>query len=173
MVLGEIKNMLKCKFYSKEIGKCLFDGPPDDCPYQDDYSKCNCFKPIKESKKESKNMKNRKSYSNHICKYYWNDSCHYSEKVFGGSPASCHCVNDFENNCICFEPSIEYEKESYSKKEQKIEINLKEIKQDAVTQFVNLVDKKLDYYDRHNIKLSAFYLSSMMKEVLHELGYED
>ena len=184
-------------------------------------------------------MKNRKSYSNNICKYYWNDSCHYSEKVFGGSPASCHCVNDFENNCICFEPSIEYEKESspYSlnstevkvlsklfkeyikdhdkleklvetfesylsnaskspanaegkcddedtlyrimkeriedKKEQKIEINLKEIKQDAVTQFVNLVDKKLDYYDRHNIKLSAFYLSSMMKEVLHELGYED
>lgn len=118
-------------------------------------------------------MKNRKSYSNHICKYYWNDSCHFSEKVFGGSPASCHCVNDFENNCICFEPSIEYEKESSSKKEQKIEVNLKEIKQDAVTQFVNLVDKKLDYYDRRNIKLSAFYLSSMMKEVLYELGYEE
>ena len=169
----EGKYIMKCKFYSEKIDKCLFDGPPDDCPYQDDHSKCNCFKPIKENKKESKNMKNHKSYSTHICKYYWNDSCHYSEKVFGGSPASCHCVNDFENNCICFEPSIEYEKESYSKKEQKIEINLKEIKQDAVTQFVNLVDKKLDYYDRHNIKLSAFYLSSMMKEVLHELGYED
>lgn len=57
-------------------------------------------------------MKNHKSYSTHICKYYWNNSCHYSEKVFGGSPASCHCVNEFENNCICFEPSIEYEKES-------------------------------------------------------------
>lgn len=54
-------------------------------------------------------MNKCKSYSNHICKYYWNDSCHYSEKVFGGSPASCHCVNDFENNCICFEPSIKYE----------------------------------------------------------------
>ena len=36
---------MKCKFYSEEIGKCLFDGPPDDCPYQDDPSKCNCFKP--------------------------------------------------------------------------------------------------------------------------------
>ena len=117
-------------------------------------------------------MKKCKSYSECICKYYWNDSCHYSEKVFGGPSASCYYTNDFEN-CICFEPSIKYEKESYSKKEQKIEINLKEIKQDAVTQFVNLVDKKLDYYDRHNIKLSAFYLSSMMKEVLHELGYED
>ncbi len=103
---------MKCKCYSEEIDKCLFDGPPDDCPYQDDHSKCNCFKPIKENKKESKNMKNHKSYSTHICKYYWNNSCHYSEKVFGGSPASCHCVNDFENNCICFEPSIEYEKES-------------------------------------------------------------
>ena len=37
--------MMKCKFYSEEIGKCLFDGPPDDCPYQDDPSECNCFKP--------------------------------------------------------------------------------------------------------------------------------
>lgn len=56
---------------------------------------------------------------------------------------------------------------------QKIKINLKEIKQDAVTQFINLVNNKLDYYDKHNIKLSAFYLSSMMKKALHELGYED
>lgn len=60
-----------------------------------------------------------------------------------------------------------------SKKDQKIDITLKEIKQDAVTQLVNLVNKKLEYYDKHNIKLSAFYLSSMMKEALHELGYED
>ena len=56
---------------------------------------------------------------------------------------------------------------------QKIDITLKEIKQDAITQLVNLVNKKLEYYDKHNIKLSAFYLSSMMKEALHELGYED
>ena len=58
-------------------------------------------------------MKNCKFYSNHICNYYWNDSCHYSEKIFGGPPASCYYVNDFEN-CICFEPPIEYEKESFS-----------------------------------------------------------
>lgn len=95
--------MMKCKFYSDEIGKCLFDGPPDDCPFENN-----------------------------------------------------------EDNCTCFEP-----------KEQKIEINLKEIKQDTITQFVNLVNKKLEYYDKHNIKLSAFYLSSMMNEALHELGYED
>lgn len=56
---------------------------------------------------------------------------------------------------------------------QEIKIDLKEIKQDAVTQFINLVNNKLDYYDKHNIKLSAFYLSSMMKEALHELGYEE
>lgn len=56
---------------------------------------------------------------------------------------------------------------------QEIKIDLKEVKQDAVTQFINLVNNKLDYYDKHNIKLSAFYLSSMMKEALHELGYED
>lgn len=56
---------------------------------------------------------------------------------------------------------------------QKIEISLKEIKQDAVIQFVDLVNKKLEYYDKHNIKLSTFYLSSMMKEALHELGYRD
>lgn len=56
---------------------------------------------------------------------------------------------------------------------QKINITLKEIKQATITQFVNLVNKRLEYYDKHNIKLSAFYLSSMMKEALHELGYED
>ncbi len=56
---------------------------------------------------------------------------------------------------------------------QEIKIDLKEIKQDAVTQFINLVNNKLDYYDKHTIKLSALYLSSMMKETLHELGYED
>lgn len=34
--------MKKCKFYSEEIGKCLFDGPPDDC----DEDNCTCFEPI-------------------------------------------------------------------------------------------------------------------------------
>ena len=51
-----------------------------------------------------------KFYSDYICKYYWNGSCHYSEKVFGGPPASCYYVNDFEN-CICSEPPIEEEPE--------------------------------------------------------------
>lgn len=37
--------MAKCKFYSEVTDKCAFDGPLDDCPYQDDPSKCNCFKP--------------------------------------------------------------------------------------------------------------------------------
>lgn len=122
------------------------------------------------------------------CKFYSKNSKTEYYTVVGGTDekyevgictnSNCvlnHCYfSDCFNNCECFEPErIEYEKESSSKKEQKIEINLKEIKQDAVTQFVNLVDKKLDYYDRRNIKLSTFYLSSMMKEVLHELGYED
>ena len=53
---------MKCKFYSIEIGKCLFDGPPDDCPFDDNKNNCTCFEPIKENKKESKNMK--------ICKFY-------------------------------------------------------------------------------------------------------
>lgn len=111
-------------------------------------------------------MKKCKFYSEYICNHYGNGLCHYAEKVFGYSlPDSCNHIDDFEN-CTCFEP-IEYEKE------QKIGITLKEIKQDTITQFVNLINKKLEYYDKHNIKLSAFYLSSMMKEALHELGYED
>ena len=36
---------MKCKFYSEEIGQCLFDGPPDDCPFEDKEEKCACFKP--------------------------------------------------------------------------------------------------------------------------------
>lgn len=68
-------------------------------------------------------MKKCKFYSNHICKYYWNDSCHYSEKVFGGPSASCYYINDFEN-CICFEPSIEYEKESSPYSLNSTEVNV-------------------------------------------------
>ena len=37
---------MKCKYYSEVTDKCAFDGPLDDCPYQDDPSKCNCFEPI-------------------------------------------------------------------------------------------------------------------------------
>lgn len=102
--------------------------------------------------------------SDYICKYYENGLCRCGEEIFGTPPQPCHHIYDFEN-CTCSRP-IE------DKKEQKIRITLKEIKQDAITQFVNLVNKKLDYYDRRSIKLSAFYLSSMMKEALHELRYE-
>lgn len=38
--------MKKCKFYSEEIGKCLFDGPPDDC----NEDNCTCFEPIEDKK---------------------------------------------------------------------------------------------------------------------------
>lgn len=36
--------MKKCKFYSEEIGKCLFDGSPDDC----NENNCTCFEPYEE-----------------------------------------------------------------------------------------------------------------------------
>lgn len=39
--------MLKCKFYSEEIGKCLFDEAPDDCIF------CSYFKPIEYEKESS------------------------------------------------------------------------------------------------------------------------
>lgn len=39
--------MLKCKFYSEEIGKCLFDEAPDDCIF------CGYFKPIEYEKESS------------------------------------------------------------------------------------------------------------------------
>lgn len=102
------------------------------------------------------------------CKFYSDyiegagECCCSYDKVNYNGPILLCTHKDEEDNCTCFEP-----------KEQKIEISLKEIKQDAVIQFANLVNKKLEYYDKHNIKLSAFYLSSMMKEALHDLGYED
>lgn len=34
---------MKCKFYSKSANSCLFDGPAQECPYQNDFSKCECF----------------------------------------------------------------------------------------------------------------------------------
>ena len=36
---------MKCKFYSDEIGKCLFDGPPDDCHVENNENNCTCFEP--------------------------------------------------------------------------------------------------------------------------------
>lgn len=35
--------MAKCKFYSESANSCLFDGPAQECPYQNDFSKCECF----------------------------------------------------------------------------------------------------------------------------------
>lgn len=100
--------MAKCKFYLRSPkgtdNKCLnLSCGLRKCWFTDPQNECECFEPIEENKEEFKDMKKCKSYSTHICKYYWNDSCHYSEKVFNGSPASCYYVNDFEN-CICSEP---------------------------------------------------------------------
>ncbi len=39
--------MKKCKFYSEEIGKCLFDEAPDDCIF------CCYFRPIEYEKESS------------------------------------------------------------------------------------------------------------------------
>lgn len=39
--------MMKCKFYSEEIGKCLFDEAPDDCIF------CCYFRPIEYEKESS------------------------------------------------------------------------------------------------------------------------
>lgn len=42
--------MMKCKFYSEEIGKCLFDGSPDDCIFENKQEDCGCFRSIEEAK---------------------------------------------------------------------------------------------------------------------------
>ena len=36
---------MNCKFYSEEIDSCLFDGPPDVCPFEDNKDSCGCFEP--------------------------------------------------------------------------------------------------------------------------------
>ena len=88
---------MKCKFYSEEIGKCLFDGPPDDCSFDDNENNCTCFEPIKENKKEYKNMK--------MCKFYLRSP--------NGADNRClspHCklkkcwFTDQQNECENFEP---------------------------------------------------------------------
>ena len=52
-----------------------------------------------------------KFYSDYICNHYGNGLCHYAEKVFGYSlPDSCNHIDDFEN-CTCFEPIEDKEKD--------------------------------------------------------------
>lgn len=164
--------MMKCKFYSEEIGKCLFDEAPDDCIF------CDYFRPIEYEKESSPYRLNSIEINvfSKLVKEYIKDQDKLDKVIetfesylsnSSKSPANA------EGKCSDEDTFYRVMKERIEdEEEQKIEINLKEIKQDAVTQFVNLVDKKLDYYDRRSIKLSAFYLSSMMKEVLRELGYE-
>lgn len=36
---------MKCKFYSEEIGRCLFDGAPDYCSFENNEGNCTYFKP--------------------------------------------------------------------------------------------------------------------------------
>ena len=93
---------MKCKFYSEEIGKCLFDWPPDDCPFDDNKNNCTCFEPIKENKDEFKNMKK--------CKFY-------AETARRGWCSNVDCLlercyfDDNLNSCELFDP-IKCEKES-------------------------------------------------------------
>lgn len=37
--------MMKCKFYSEEVGTCLFDGPSDVCPFENNEGSCTYLKP--------------------------------------------------------------------------------------------------------------------------------
>ena len=102
---------MNCKFYSEEIGKCLFDGPPDDCPFENNEDNCTCFEPIKENKKESKNMK--------MCKFY-------AETARRGWCSNVDCLlekcyfDDNFNGCELFEPA-KCEKESYKVMKKRIE----------------------------------------------------
>lgn len=106
--------MLKCKFYSEEVGKCLFDGPPDECPFGNKEEECACFRPIEENKEEFKDMKK--------CKFY-------AETARRGwcSNVDClleHCYfDDNFNSCELFDPT-EYEKESSSYNLNSTEINV-------------------------------------------------
>lgn len=96
---------MKCKFYSEEIGKCLFDGPPDDCHFEDNENNCTCFEPIK----GSKNMKKCKYHLDYESGQYDSDLCSYDKCKYNGFPAICIYQNE-EENCTYFTP-IEGEKE--------------------------------------------------------------
>lgn len=43
---------MNCKFYSEEICKCLFDGPPDNCTFINK-EECTCFRPMEYEKESS------------------------------------------------------------------------------------------------------------------------
>ena len=43
---------MNCKFYSEEICKCLFDGPPDNCTFINK-EECICFRPMEYEKESS------------------------------------------------------------------------------------------------------------------------
>lgn len=92
---------MKCKFYSEEIGKCLFDGPPDDCIFENKQEDCGCFRPIEYEKERIKYMKCKfclisPSGTSSRC---LNPSCSLKKCWFTGAP----------NECGCFEPKrIEY-----------------------------------------------------------------
>lgn len=183
--------MAKCKFYSDYIcnhygnGLCHYAEKvfgyslPDSCNHIDDFENCTCFEPIEYEKESSPYRLNNTEVNvfSKLFKDYIKDENKLEKLVetFGSylsntskSPANA------EGKCSDEDALYKTMKERIEdKKEQKIGITLKELRQDAVAQLVNLVNKKLEYYDKHNIKLSAFYLSSMMKEALHELGYED
>lgn len=96
---------MRCKFYSEEIGQCLFDGPPDDCPFDNKEEECVCFRSIEENKKESKNMMK--------CKYY---SEEVSKCLFDEAPDDCIFCDYFR--------LIEYEKESSPYSLNSTEINV-------------------------------------------------
>ena len=91
---------MNCKFYSEEICKCLFDGPPDDCTFENNEDNCTCFKPIKENNNGSKNMKK--------CKFYLR-----SPNCIDNRCLNPHCklkkcwFTDQQNECENFEPHEE------------------------------------------------------------------
>jgi len=86
---------MRCKFYSEEIGKCLFDGPSDDCPFDNKDEECACFR-------ESKDIMKCKYCSDYESGHHDSGVCHYEETV-GGFPMICTHKDD-EDNCTCFEP---------------------------------------------------------------------
>ncbi len=100
---------MNCKFYSEEIGKCLFDGPPNDCPFDNKEEECACFRPIEENKEEFKDIMKCKYYSDYDSGQHDFGVCHYDEYKYGGFPMIC-THKDSEENCTCFERESEVEK---------------------------------------------------------------
>lgn len=97
---------MRCKFYSEEIEKCLFDGPPDDCPFDNKEEECVCFRPIEENKKEFKDIMKCKYYSDYKFGQHDSGVCHYDEYKYGSFPMIC-THKDNEENCTCFERESE------------------------------------------------------------------